>query len=607
MPRYPDSFVELLRERVDLLELVGRHVQLKKQGASWQGLCPFHHEKTPSFNLHPDRGFKCFGCGVGGDAFAFVMKIKGIGFSEALEELAAMSGIPLPKVGPDDPQAEQRREFRQRLLDLLAATKAFYREQLQAPIGGQAREYLRKRGLKATTIDRFGLGFAPLGWSHVLDRFGGGDAAGELLEQAGLVTRKAPGEKLYDRFRNRIIFPIHDIKGRCVAFGGRILGVGEPKYLNSPETELFQKGKLLYGLDSALAAIHKEGSGIVVEGYMDRLALVDHGLEHVIATLGTAMTSDHLKLLWQRTRKIYFCFDGDAAGEKAAWRALELVLDGLEADRHAVFLFLPQGEDPDEVVRREGAQGFLDRLKTGMTPMEFLIRQLGVGLNVHSPEGRAALVHRVTPLLNKVKDPLLRQLYAETLSQRLHIPAHFAQVVNQTPAPMRGTVDIPFVSPRPKRRMPNRSTPVERDHEQMLLALVLRQPRYVKEREEELSRLRLENAQLSELLTELIGLGHQFFEAPVSWPLEKLSGFEMVKCAQNILLAEETELEFADKEFEGCLVSLHVKALHMEKKRLMRQIDLEGDADASLFKKCRALTLEEQRVRGDKAGRELMH
>ncbi|MEO5332229.1 MAG: DNA primase [Magnetococcus sp. YQC-5] len=612
MPRYPDSFIDLIRERVDLLELVSRQVTLKRQGSSWLGLCPFHNEKTPSFNVRPGKGFKCFGCGVGGDAFEFLMKLKGFGFNEAVEELAGMVGIPLPRIEQEDPQAIRQREARNRLLDLLSATREFYREQLAAPVGEQARHYLKERGVKPETIQRFGLGYAPLGWTHLLDRFGGGEAAGELLESAGLVTSKAPGEKRYDRFRNRLMFPIQDIKGRCVAFGGRILGPGEPKYLNSPETELFQKGKLLYGLEAAQEAMQKAGSALVVEGYMDRLALVEHGLENVVATLGTAMTHEHVRLLWQRTRKIIFCFDGDAAGEKAAWRGLEMVLDGLEADRHVIFLFFPSGEDPDQVVRREGAKGFEERIKRGITPMEFMIRKLGVGLDPQTPEGRAGLVHRARPLLEKVKDPLLRELYTETLSQRVHIPMHYARVETlrrpeEKSFRSQGSsgAKVPYkpynVTSKVKQELRQPANKVaSRNHEQALLALLLRLPRLVKEREEELSRLELEDRQLGGMLAELIEMGHEYVEAPASWPKKPFANREMSRMADAILASEEMTLELAEQEFDGCLISIHIQALRKERMRLMRQMDLEGDDDARLFKRCCALKLEEERVLGDK-------
>ncbi|MBF0181906.1 MAG: DNA primase [Magnetococcales bacterium] len=598
MPRYPESLIDQIRDRVDLLELVGRQVHLKKQGTNWLGLCPFHNEKTPSFHVRPDRGFKCFGCGASGDLFDFVMKSKGLDFNAAVEELAGQVGIRLPETRQDDPEAARKRENQDRLLDLLKATREFYQERLASPVGARARHYLAERGMKEETVRRYGLGFAPPGWSHVLDRFGGGEAAAELLEQAGLVTRKAPGEKWYDRFRHRIMFPIADLKGRCVAFGGRVLDAGEPKYLNSPESELFQKGKLLYGLDTAQEAIRKEGSVIVVEGYMDRLSLAENGLEYTVATLGTAMTPEHLRLLWQRTHRIHFCFDGDAAGEKAAWRALELVLDGLDADRHVGFLFLPKGEDPDQVVRREGAEGFAARLSKGVSPIEFLLRHLGNGLELHTPEGRAALAHRARPLLGRIRDPLLRELYAQTLGQRLEIPVQYALEPNtRPPVPMARRVE------RPARAV----AVMERNHEQALLALLLRQPRLVMERDEELSRLRLENAQLLELLTEMITLGHRFADPPSSWPLEQFPTRELALRARSILAAEETPLELAEEEFEGCLVSIHLKALRMERGRLMRRLEREGDEDGALLKRCCALKLEEERMLGNKKAGEGMH
>ncbi|MBF0341149.1 MAG: DNA primase [Magnetococcales bacterium] len=597
MPRYPDSLIDLIRERADLLEVVGRRVTLKKQGTAWLGLCPFHNEKTPSFSVRPDKGYKCFGCGEGGDVFSFVMKSKGVGFNEAIEELAAFTGIPLPRDAGEDPELLRRNEARQQMLDLMAAARSFYQEELQAPGGTAARAYLAQRGLSPELIRQEGVGFAPAGWNRLLERFGGGAAAAEQLEAIGLVTRKAPGERPYDRFRERIIFPIHDLKGRCVGFGGRLMGPGEPKYLNSPETELFQKGKLLYGLHAAREAIRKGGSAIVVEGYMDRLSLVNHGVFPVVATLGTAMTPDHLRLLWQQTRKIVFCFDGDGAGEKAAWRALEIYFDGLEADHHAAFLFLPGGEDPDQVVRREGATGFNARLEGSLSPVEFLIRRYGSELNLRDPEGRAALMHRVRPLLAKVRDPLLRELYIETLGQRLHIPLPLTQKTRRPDGPgrveeARPPLAVPFHR-RPVRRA---QTPSQRDHEQALLALVLRQPRFVKEREEELSRLQLENAQLSRLLTELIEWGQQFAETPESWPEACFSTPEQARLAAGILTAEEVSPLQADEEFAGCLVSVHLKALRRERLGLMRRIDLEGDHDHSLMTRCHALKLEERRV-----------
>ncbi|MBF0213622.1 MAG: DNA primase [Magnetococcales bacterium] len=597
MPRYSDTLIDLIRERVDLLEVVGQRVKLKKQGNNWQGLCPFHNEKTPSFSVRPDKGYKCFGCGEGGDAFDFVMKSKGIGFNEAVEELAALTGIALPKEAQEDPETIRRAEHRRRLLELLTAVRGFYQEELAAAGGQAARRYLTERGLKPATVQQEKLGFAPGGWSRLLDRFGGGEAASELLEAAGLVARKAPGERPYDRFRERIIFPIHDLKGHCVGFGGRLMGAGEPKYLNSPETELFQKGKLLYGLDAAREAIRKAGSALVVEGYMDRLALVEHGIGAVVATLGTALTPDHLRLLWQQTRQIHFCFDGDAAGEKAAWRALELYFDGLEADHHASFLFLPAGEDPDQVVRREGAAGWAKRLREASAPVDFLLRRLGAGLNAADPEGRAALMHRARPLLAKVKDPLLRELYLETLGQRLHLPRHFASGRAQPEPVAREPETRPMtrLSP-PVRPIRRAQVAAQRDHEQALLALVLRHPRLAKEREEELSRLHLENAQLFTLLTELIELGHQFDDPPEFWPADRFSSIGMARFAASILAAEEVSPEWADPEFDGCLISVHVQSLRRERMQLMRRIDLEGDRDNSLTARCHALKLEERRV-----------
>ncbi|NGZ07634.1 MAG: DNA primase [Magnetococcales bacterium] len=597
MPRYPDSFIDLIRERVDLVELVGRQVPLKKQGNGWLGLCPFHHEKTPSFSVRPDKGYKCFGCGVGGDAFDFVMRSRGCGFNEAVEELASLTGLPLPRTSTETPEERQRVERRQQLLELLTMVREFYRAALQAPGGASARHYLAQRGVHAQTIQREGLGYAPAGWNHLLDRFGGGDAAVELLESAGLVTRKSQGERPYDRFRDRLIFPIHDLKGRCVGFGGRLIGPGEPKYLNSPETELFQKGKLLYGLESAREAIRREGAAMVVEGYMDRLALVEHGILPVVATLGTALTADHLKLLWQHTRRIHFCFDGDAAGEKAAWRALELYFDGLEADRHADFLFLPSGEDPDQLVRREGAAGFVQRIGSAVAPVDFLVQRLSAGLHLSAPEGRAAVVHRAQPLLAKVRDPLLRELYLETLGQRLQLPIPWVQGANRVhPAGPRVGQPPPQRVPVTRRAGTAARVTRQRDHEQALLALLLRHPRLVSEYEEELGRLHLENAQLAPLLTELISMASRSVRPPDHPPWAWFSNPELNRCAQDVLASEEVAPEQVEQELAGCLISVRLQALRRERLNLMRRIDLEGDQDHGLTARCRALKLEEQRM-----------
>ncbi|MBF0401342.1 MAG: DNA primase [Magnetococcales bacterium] len=579
MALYSDGFIGEVRDRVNILDVVSRHVRLKKQGSNWLGLCPFHGEKTPSFSVRPDQGFyKCFGCGVGGDVFDFLIRIRGIGFAEAVEELAAGAGLALPVQGQEDVEQRQRREERRQLLEVVEKARNWFHQQLRSAAGEVARAYLQRRGLQPETIERFGLGYAPAGWRNLLDHFGGGQGAEDLLEKAGLLIR-AEGRSGYDRFRDRIVFPIRDYQGHCIGFGGRILARGEPKYINSPETLLYRKGEVLYGLDQAQAAIQREDRVVVVEGYLDLIALADRGVDGVVATLGTALTAAHLRQLWKRTRRICFCFDGDTAGRKAAWRALELVLDGLQADRHAHFLFLPDGEDPDDVVRREGAAGFRARIE-GATPlMTFFLRHLSEGLDTGSPEGRVAIFHRARPLLAKVFDPLLRELYHERLTQYLHLPQHSVAVEPEAvviqPPPVRSAA----VSFRP----PRVATAAGRDFERALLAMLLRAPDLLMTYEEELSRLELENPQLAGLLSELLTLGSSLVDGSASPFWQRLPTPAWTALAEAILLTEETEFEAVHEEFAGCLVSCQLRHLNKQIEQKSREVATGvGESDRQL-------------------------
>ena len=612
MARYSDSFIEEVRERADLLEIVGRHVRLKKQGSNWLGLCPFHNEKTPSFSVQPALGFyKCFGCGVGGDIFGFLMKIKGVSFPDVIEEVATSVGMPLPVRGREDSRYRQQRKERQQLLDTVEKARNWFRQQLHNAKGGPARNYLQQRGLKVDIIDRFGLGYAPPGWSNLLNYFGGGKNAESLLEKSGLVKIKENGRSGYDRFRDRIIFPIQDYKGLCIGFGGRLLVQGDPKYINSPETPLYRKGEVLYGMDQAQKAIQREKRVVVVEGYMDLIALANHGIEAVVATLGTALTTTHLRHLWKRSQRICFCFDGDVAGNKAAWRALEQVFNGLEADRHASFLFLPDGEDPDDVVRREGASGFRARVEGAASLTEFFLRQLSQGLNTESPEGRAALVHRARPLLAKIADPLLRELYGESLGQYLGVTWQQAMGVQRTPQLRTPQLRADTVFQRQHRA----SATAGRDFEQALLAILLRAPDLIVAYEEELGRLELENPQLSELLSEIIVLGtedaqtfsaekeqvhreeHEKHDHDASSLWKRLPTTEMVSWTKKILLAEEMEPKSLREEFLGCLLNCQLRHLQRQIDKTTREIDTRPSDNARQFGMLQALKQEQRLLR----------
>lgn len=633
MARYPDSFIEEVKERSDLLEVIGRHVSLKKQGANWLGLCPFHGEKTPSFSVRPDQGFyKCFGCGVGGNVFNFLMKLTGMGFTEALEEMASRVGLPLPTKGGGASHQRQQGE-REQQRAILDQVRQWFRQQLSADVGAPARAYLRQRGLTEDTIERFGLGYAPPGWRTLLNHFGGGKQAAQLLAQAGLVVIKEQGKGGYDRFRNRIVFPIHDHRGRCVGFGGRLLVQGTPKYINSPETLLYQKGRILYGMDRAGQAIQRAQRVVVVEGYMDVIALANHGMDAVVATLGTALTTHHLSRLWKRTKRICFCFDGDTAGKKAAWRALEQVLHGLEADRHATFLFLPDGEDPDDLVRREGLEGFRTRVEQATSLTQFLFHHLSQDLTIETPEGQAAVMHRARPLLASVSDPLLRELYGKSLGHYLGVPGRHVQErlplsrsspprprppnLRMPPGPHAGGVYAGYT-----RQSEPAVAPAGRDFEQTLLVLLLRAPGLIEQYEEELGRLELDNPMFSTLLSELVNLsvtdppllaaGEGGMDDGVddadtgayAWRIDdtvqlwkRLPTAEMVACAERMLREETIDPDTVQEEFLGCLLSCQIRHLKGQIQQVRREIDTSLEGHTRQFAMLQALKQEQERLR----------
>lgn len=562
MAQYPETFKEAVRDRYDIVDVISRHVQLRKSGANWMGLCPFHDDrKSPSFSVRPEKGvFHCFGCGASGDVFEFVMRIRGLGFQEALEALAQEANIPLPRLEhrPDDGERQRERDERQQLWHMLDQAKGWFRSNLQGARGNEARNYLAARGLGSATVERFQLGYAPPGWSHLLEHFGGGAAAGQMLETIGLAARREGREGWYDRFRDRIIFPIHDRQGRCIAFGGRLMKAGDgPKYINSPETPLYRKGETLYGLDIAWKPIREADTVLVVEGYMDLIALVDAGIGNVVATLGTAMTGQHLRLLWSHAHKLVFCFDGDPAGKKAAWRALEQVMDGLEADRHPLFLFLPEGEDPDEAVRREGVEQFRRRMRDAMPLLDFLLNHLAEDLVATTPEGKAALVRRAQPHLAKVADPLLRNLYSEALHQRLGLTGLW-----QGKPQRRGFSGV-------ERTMAPAivATGRGRDHEQLLLAILLRFPELLLEHEESFSGLMLKDPLRERLLEELVRFCHQPGAENIR-PLDCLNDPPLVNLARQILHMEEQVLEDPKRELQGCLIHCQLARIRQEMNRL---------------------------------------
>ncbi len=395
----PKSFIQDLLNRLDLVDVIGRYVPLKKAGANFVACCPFHNEKSPSFTVSQSKQFyHCFGCGAHGTAIGFVMEHGGLGFVDAVEELARGAGVTVPREAPVPGQVQHK--VAPDLYEVMQSATRYYRDQLKQSL--RAIDYLKQRGLSGKIAARFGIGYAPDGWQNLQGLVP--DYQDPSLLETGLVIENDEGKR-YDRFRDRIMFPIVNGRGQVIGFGGRVLDVGEPKYLNSPETALFEKGRELYGLFQAQKAIRASRQVLVVEGYMDVVALAQHGVEYAVATLGTATTPYHVQKLLRLTDKVVFCFDGDAAGQRAAWRALENALPQLVDGKHVAFLFLPPEHDPDSFVRAQGTAAFEQLLQEALPLSSYLLRELSAQVDLRTQEGRTALLQRAQPLLTVIAAP----------------------------------------------------------------------------------------------------------------------------------------------------------------------------------------------------------
>jgi DNA primase len=412
--RIPDSFIDELLARVDIVDVIERRVPLKKAGREWTACCPFHNERTPSFYVSPAKQFfHCFGCGAHGSAIKFLMDYERLEFPDAIEELAQAVGLKVPYEGGRD---NAPREDKTDLYAVLDSAARWYEGEL--PKNAEAKAYCAKRGLDAATIARFRIGWAPAGFDGVIRNLGSNDRRMQLLNEAGMVASNERGNK-YDRFRERLMFPIMDRRGRVIAFGGRVLQSDQgPKYLNSPETPLFHKGRELFALWQVKQANSSLARIVVVEGYMDVIALHQAGLPIAVATLGTATTPEHTEVLFRAAPDVVFCFDGDRAGRAAAWKALESALPRLRDGRQAYFLFLPEGEDPDTLVRKEGKEGFEKRLREATPLSEYFFSELSHEVDMGSLDGRARLAERVRPLLARLPDGAFRDLMAQELEKR---------------------------------------------------------------------------------------------------------------------------------------------------------------------------------------------
>jgi DNA primase len=428
MGRIPDAFIDDLLARTDLVEIIGTRVPLKRQGKEYSARCPFHDERSPSFTVSPVKQFyHCFGCGAHGTAISFLMNYDRLEFLDAVEELARRIGVEVPR-------DTRQRNVNPDLQDLYGAVDAaakFFRSQLSTSAKAQA--YLDRRGIGMEARERFSIGYAPDGFTALRDALGGEPRKLALLERAGLFSKNESG-RVYDKFRDRVMFPIFDRRGRPIAFGGRVLEKdASPKYLNSPETPLFHKGRELYGLWQVRQAHNRIERLIVVEGYMDVVALFEAGFDTAVATLGTATTPDHAELLFRNAPDVYFCFDGDRAGRAAAWKAVESVLPRMKDGRQAFFLFLPDGEDPDSLVRRHGASAFEAQLKAGTPLSQFLFDSLSTDVNLGTLEGKGRLAERAKPLLAQIPDGAFVDLMQQRLTELTGVGARAAPPQTHVP------------------------------------------------------------------------------------------------------------------------------------------------------------------------------
>lgn len=428
--RIPERFIDELLARADIVDIVDARVPLKRAGKEHKACCPFHDEKTPSFTVSADKQFyHCFGCGAHGSAIGFLMEYEHLDFREAVESLASHVGLAMPEDAGYDKKAVARTEP---LFEILKVADKFYRQQLRDPeLAKEAVDYLKDRGLSGETAAQYGVGYAPNEWDCLMKQLGADSKQVPLLMQAGLITERKTGG-YYDRFRHRIMFPIQDRRGRVIGFGGRAFGDDEPdvqgstsgagdrmsgaaKYLNSPETPVFHKGRELYGWPQAQNAMHQSKRVLVVEGYMDVLALAQYGIQYVVATLGTAATVDHVEKLFRTVPEIVFCFDGDRAGRQAAWRALEQVMPLMRDGRQASFLFLPEGEDPDSMVRKEGQEEFEDRLVKAMPLPDYFFSELQSQVDMGRADGRARFVEKAQGMLEKLPEGAFKEIQFERL------------------------------------------------------------------------------------------------------------------------------------------------------------------------------------------------
>ena len=565
----PKKFIDDLLSRIDIVDVIDARVPLRKAGKDYKACCPFHEEKTPSFTVSQDKQFyHCFGCGVNGSAIKFLMDYEHMSFPEAVKDLAQRAGVTVPH---DSQYSEDKPDITAPLLDVLGQADRFYRRMLREhPQAHEAIDYLKRRGLTGEVAADFGLGFAPDGWDNLLKAVGTTEESRTALLAAGLLVKKDAGG-YYDRFRHRVMFPIHDHRGRLIGFGGRVLDQGEPKYLNSPETPLFHKGRELYGLYHARDALKRTGRALVVEGYMDVVALAQFGLDYAVATLGTATTRDHLERLFRYVPEVVFCFDGDRAGREAAWRALENGLPVLHEGRQVSFLFLPEGEDPDTLVRKEGAADFGARLKAATPLPDYFFQHIADQVELNRLDGRARLVELARPHLSKMRPGVLRQLMVARLAELSHLPvAELSRLLETGDRPMTPTAQRDIRRPAAGQARPSLV--------RTAIALLLQHPELARKVADAGGEFRaLEGRPGVELLFDMFQLLRERPDIKTGFIIEHYRDSEHQRALEKLLAWEHPSLSGdIEVEFQGVLEQLRREALGAETERLMDKDRLSG-------------------------------
>jgi DNA primase len=583
----PESFKQDLLNRVDIVEVVSRYVRLKKGGANFQGLCPFHSEKSPSFTVSPAKQFyHCFGCGAHGNAIGFLMAYGGMGYVDSVKDLASMAGMQVPEAQPrshEEAQRETERKAQETSLSaVMEKAMEFYRAELKKT--PRAIEYLKGRGLTGEIAARFRVGYAPDDWQGLKHAFP--DYEHNSLVEAGLVI--ASEGKRYDRFRDRIMFPILNARGAVIGFGGRVLDKGEPKYLNSPETPLFEKGREVYGLVQARDAMRATGRVLVVEGYMDVVALAQFGIGYSVATLGTATTPTHISKLLRLTDELVFSYDGDNAGRKAAWRALEVSLPLATDAKPMRFLFLPAEHDPDSYVRAHGKDAFEQLVRTAPTLSEFLIAELRADNNLDTPEGRAGFLMASKVHLEKLTAPALR----------MQLLREFAALARVTSEDVERLIQ-PQSANTSAYRNPGRAkeaAPIARSHERSLLRCVLAKPELVARLDDTLLDPDMLETGALRKLAELVGED----VTSDAMLIERLQGTEYESIvAKERAMAMEQNLDSATAEYDFAQIQLALRIKRVDKE--IESLKAKVNADPRLGQRLNVLLKEHSQLKNQRA------